>query len=110
MEKYDAHIVTANDLRHGNVVYLNASGEWTVTLAEAAVVRGEIDERAIFKEMQTQRHLVVDPYVLEVSVEKGTLKPKKLRERLRAQGPSIQFDMSPENSSWHPVSRGRQRI
>ncbi|MEE2933651.1 MAG: DUF2849 domain-containing protein [Pseudomonadota bacterium] len=96
MEKYDAHIVTANDLRHGNVVYLNASGEWTGNLADAAVVSGDVDDRAISEEMQVQRNLVVDPYLLEVSVENGTLTPKKLRERLRAQGPSIQFDMSPK--------------
>ena len=96
MEKYDAHIVTANDLRLGNVVYLNGSGEWTESLADAAVVSGDVDDRTFSKEMQVQRNLVVDPYLLEVSVENGTLRPKKLRERLRAQGPSIQLNMSPK--------------
>ena len=96
MEKYDAHIVTANDLRHGHVVYLNASGEWTESLAGAAVMSGDVGHRAISEGVQVQRNLVVDPYLLEVSVEKGTLTPKKLRERMRAQGPSIQFNTSPK--------------
>ena len=83
--------VTANRLSDGAVVYLDAQGEWTtdfrlaVTLAdkparEAALAAAEASARA---------NVVVEPYAIELEMRAGHLAPKSLRERIRAEGPTI---------------------
>lgn len=83
----DNHVLTANRLRDGAVVFLDRHGRWNERIADAAVAadshartallaRGEADARAA---------LVVGPYLVGVS---GGVAPEpvELRERIRASG------------------------
>lgn len=94
-------IVLASRLGDGRVVFLakgstEGAVQWASLIqgsqvaedeatAEALLALGEADARA--------RHLVVDPYLIEVEGEGATLKPTKYREEIRALGPTIRRDL-----------------
>lgn len=82
----DPVVVTANDLRSGRVVWLGAAG-WAEGVGEARVFAAEEAETALALGRAAEKALiVVGAYTVEVS--DGTV-PVKFRERLRADGPSI---------------------
>lgn len=89
-------VITANRLLDGRVVFFTAAHSWdsnvdtaevfadpaaaegAIQLAQNAVVAGEI----------------VDPYAIAVSTADGHVVPTILRERIRAEGPTIPSDFS----------------
>ena len=88
------HILTANRLRDGEVVYWRRGG-WTGLLAEAErfadpaaaeAARGASDA---FVRAQT----VVKPYLFEARTDAGGVLPAKEREVIRAAGPSVRRDL-----------------
>ncbi|MBX9593510.1 MAG: DUF2849 domain-containing protein [Roseomonas sp.] len=79
-------VVTANDLRTGRVVWLGSAG-WIGDVAAARVFgAGDAAAALALGQAAEQARIVVGAYVVEVSA--GPV-PLKFRERLRAQGPSI---------------------
>ena len=90
-------VLTANALGTGRVVWLAESGGWTRRItdarvfapqdAAAALAQGQADERA---------RLVVGAYTVEVELRAGLPVPLRFRERLRANGPSI--DAEPKHA------------
>lgn len=80
--------VTANRLTDGAVVFLRADGQWTTAYAEAeiahAVPRGEA--LLALADASARRQEVVGHYIFAVD-EEGV--PRALRERIRADGPSV---------------------
>lgn len=96
-----AQIVIASRLRDGRVVFLAEGStadrvEWAALIGDSAVALddaranellaiGEADARA--------RHLVVDPYLIEVKGEGVALTPTKYREVIRCLGPTIRPDL-----------------
>jgi hypothetical protein len=82
-------VITANSLGDGRVVFQTPTG-WTRELAaaeillskeglEAALARANADAAA---------NRVVEPYAIEVKRADARLVPVKLRERIRADGPT----------------------
>lgn len=90
-----AHVVTANGLRDGEVLYLAAGGRWTRDLAEAATADGDAAEAALMAiAEQAERSLqIVAPYAMAVAAETEGLSPLSQRERIRAWGPSVGTDL-----------------
>ena len=86
-------VLTANRLTDGIAVWLNANGEWTTSLQEALVARhGEAV--AALEEIGKKAYSdnkVVDVNVVDVQETNGTLWPLRLRERIRAQGPTMEY-------------------
>ena len=83
-------VFTANRLRDGRVVWLAAAGAWAETLAEAAVFPPDQAAAGLALAQQGERsQQVVGAYGTEVKVRGSIPVPVKFRERLRAQGPSI---------------------
>jgi sulfite reductase (NADPH) hemoprotein beta-component len=82
--------ITANDLADGRVVWLASGGPWTRSLASARVFGPEEAHAALAtaQEAERARH-VVGAYAVEVAVIAGVPRPLRLRERLRAAGPSV---------------------
>lgn len=88
-------VVTANRLDDGVVVYLDASGGWSERLAEARVISGSEDleaATAIAKRADEDR-VIVEAYPIDVRAADGRLQPLRLRERIRAEGPSVREDL-----------------
>ncbi len=86
-------VLTANRLTDGIAVWWSAAGEWQTRLqgslvandAEAAEALEAIGKR------DYEANLVVDVNLIDVDVAEGSLKPQRLRERIRADGPTIDY-------------------
>lgn len=86
------HIITANALMEGDVVYLAADGRWSRFHEEAAVFTNEDEAKARLGEALRQEADVVGPYLAEVTTDdKGQPKPLHFREAFRTRGPSNYF-------------------
>lgn len=85
-------IITANALGDGLVVFLTAAGGWTNSLAEARVIGPEaLPEALAYAKAQHDARIVVEPYEIEVTLEDGLPVPVRLRERIRAAGPTVAY-------------------
>ena len=83
------HAVTGNRLRDGKPVYFIGGGRWSDAIDEAAHVATEAAERLLAEAQQGRPHPVVAPYLFDVRIANGRLRPVSLRERIRAFGPTI---------------------
>lgn len=94
-----AKVLTANRLSDGIAVWLAANGEWTASLKDAFLARHDDAVTAI--EAAGARSLadnrVVDVNVIEIEETPNGPRPYRLRERIRASGPTINY--APEFST-----------
>ncbi|HUH49886.1 MAG TPA: DUF2849 domain-containing protein [Mycoplana sp.] len=86
-------VLTANRLADGISVWLDAAGNWNESLQAAFVAR---HKEAVEALEATGRHAfadnkVVDVNVVDVEEVDGVLRPLRMRERIRAEGPSIPY-------------------
>ncbi len=81
-------ILCAQRLVDGRPVYLGPAG-WSEHLAAAEIAPSEEACRARLARMTGGREEVVDPVAIEVVVAQGLPVPRRLRERIRALGPSV---------------------
>lgn len=84
-------VLSANDLREGDVVFL-AAGGWTRDPARAAIARdvgaaSRLEARAA---VDLKENRIVDPYLVPVAVD-GTGMPvaRHFRELIRQKGPTV---------------------
>ena len=87
-------IATANRVTDGRVVFLDNRGAWHESMAGARVADDEaaaetLDADAKFGEVA---NLVIGTYLIEV--EDQPLHPSRLRERIRAAGPTVQLALN----------------
>ena len=96
-----AQIVIASDLGSGRVVFLaKGSTEGAVSwggLIETSEVAADYARAdallAIAEADAAARHEVVDPYLIDVEEEGGSLSPTKYREAIRCLGPTNRPDL-----------------
>jgi sulfite reductase (NADPH) hemoprotein beta-component len=85
-------LITANSLGDGLVVFLTPDGGWSRDIAEARVIGpAEIDAALAYGKAQHDARIVVEPYEIETTVEDGIPVPVRLRERIRAVGPTVAY-------------------
>ncbi|WP_165492672.1 DUF2849 domain-containing protein [Lichenihabitans psoromatis] len=86
-----AHVITASRLRDGIVVFRGASAVWVdyLRLAEVLPTLAEAEGALSAAKQDEGRNIVVDCYVIEVVEKNGVMAPVKLREAIRAEGPTI---------------------
>ncbi|WP_346900060.1 DUF2849 domain-containing protein [uncultured Roseibium sp.] len=84
-------VVTANRLLDGEVVWLGAENNWVGELTRAKALETKEDVAAAMATAQQSiaDREVVEAYEVDVVSEDGCLTPKRLRERIRAGGPTI---------------------
>jgi hypothetical protein len=82
--------VTANRLADGAVVYLAVGGIWSSDINRARIARDEAAAAALLAEGEAAaaRQVVVLPYLFDLAGEDGALRPARLREVIRARGPT----------------------
>ena len=86
--KFTPKVVTASDLREGDVIYLTAAGEWTREHAQAELIEDEaIAELRLLKAMG-QPDRVVGPYLADARPGPNGPEPTHFREAFRTRGPS----------------------
>ncbi|MFO1127797.1 MAG: DUF2849 domain-containing protein [Rhodospirillales bacterium] len=87
--------VTANRLVDGIVVFLAEDGRWSEHARDSAVAidKAAADGLMAAAERAVEQRIVVGPYLMEVVDGPTGPQPLKLRERIRAEGPSIRIDL-----------------
>ncbi len=87
-------VLTANRLLPGEVVYWNSARGWVPRLAEAeALPGGKADDALAASAEWVSKREVVATYLFDVRVENGTIVPVKVREIIRAAGPTVRRDL-----------------
>lgn len=86
-------VLTANRLADGISVWLDAAGNWNESLQSAFVARHKeaVDALEATGKQAFTDNKVVDANVVDVEEVDGVLRPLRMRERIRAEGPSIPY-------------------
>ena len=68
-------------------------GIWSLALAEAGFAPSEADAKPLLDaaQLDAARQIIVDPYLIEVDRSGPAPRPVKLREAIRAFGPTIAY-------------------
>lgn len=88
-------ILTANRLSDGEAVWFSKAGGWSELMADgelAADAEAEARLEAIGK-AAFDNNEVVDVNLIDVQLVAGVIKPVRLRERIRAAGPTNRIDV-----------------
>lgn len=83
-------VITANRLLNGDVVWLAENGSWVERITLAKVYDGkEAVAAALAEGLDSEKNQkVVGVYEMDVTVEEGVIVPVRLREKIRATGPT----------------------
>jgi hypothetical protein len=86
-------VLTANRLSDGIAVWLDANGQWTENLQVALVARHAecVASLEAIGKRDFADNKVVDVNVIDVQEVQGRLWPLRLRERIRAAGPTMEY-------------------
>lgn len=85
-------ILTANELMSGAAVYLDASGNWQLEIDQARLFgpdEAELRDAVLEQSRLTGRLISLDAEVVEVI--DGKVVAQRLRERIRADGPTAPY-------------------
>ena len=93
-QNHGPQMLTANRLRDGDVLYRKGDG-WVLALAEGDVFTdpASADAALAAAQAETIRNEFVAPYLFEVRVTNGVIKPVKEREIIRADGQNVHADL-----------------
>jgi len=88
-------ILTANRLADGEVVWLAADHSWATSIAEAEIAHDAATEEKLERAGRAAflKNEVVDVALIDVAVVDGAIRPLRLRERIRAAGPTNRRDL-----------------
>jgi hypothetical protein len=82
-------IITANSLEVGLAVFQTVAG-WSADVNKAEVLETKQAADAALERARIDagRNLVVEPYAIDVTRNGSSIVPTRLRERIRAEGPT----------------------
>ena len=88
-------VMTANRLRDGDVVFLNRAGKWELAIDQAVLAQepqavAALEARAKDDEKST---LITGSYLFDAERMDGKIRASHIRERIRAQGPTVRIDL-----------------
>lgn len=84
--------ITANELHVGNVLFLSEKGNWTGDFSKAAIFDAEGFGAALNEAEQDEAEgRVIGVYEIDIEQSEQGLRPAKLRERIRAEGPTVAY-------------------
>src|SRR5687768_18422404 len=90
-------ILTGNELTSGGTVYLDSSNNWVEDLQAARLFsKEEAAERDAALAATKAGGRVISLEIEEVTLEQGIITPKRLRERIRAAGPTAPLTLNGE--------------
>jgi hypothetical protein len=89
--RFTAKVVTANDLRQGDVVYLTADDTWSRHHHEAELIEDEAHAQLRLLHAAAQRLVVVGAYLADARMGANGPEPTHFREVFRTRGPSNYF-------------------
>lgn len=88
-------VLTANRLADGEAVWLAADHSWADAIDAAEIARdaSAAERLARIGEASRLANAVVDVTLIEIDLVAGRIAPKRLRERIRAAGPTNRPDL-----------------
>jgi hypothetical protein len=90
-------ILTGNELTSGGTVYLDQTGTWVEDLQSARIFgKDEAAERDAALAATKATGRVISLEIEEVTLDEGRITPKRLRERIRALGPTAPLTLKGE--------------
>ena len=89
-------LLTGNELMRGDVLWWTGSG-WSKLIGDAVAVDGE-GEALLAREAADER--VSDLALVDADLVDGRLRPVKVRERIRAFGPTVRADLAIPGQDW----------
>ena len=97
-------VLTANRLGDGEAVWLSPDRHWIETLEGADVARDPAAEEALDRlgKESFDRNEVVDVDLIDVEVTSAGIRPIRLRERIRAAGPTNRLDHGKQAGQANP--------
>ena len=81
-------VVTANDLRLGDVIYQTVDDRWTRLHHEAELIEDEAHAQMRLLDASAQRNLIVGAYLADARSGTHGPEPVHFREAFRTRGPS----------------------
>lgn len=87
-----AHLViTGNRLRDGAVVWRGAAGDWSRDIADASIhaTEGQLAASLDAARLEEASGRIIGVYEVEVETRDHGVVPARLRERVRADGPTV---------------------
>jgi hypothetical protein len=94
-------VLTANRLTDGEAVWFSADQRWSEAIADADAVddsagdaRLEVAGKAAYDNNE-----VVDVNLIDVQLANGVIRPARLREQIRAAGPTNRHDLGKQARS-----------
>lgn len=88
-------VLTANRLSDGEAVWYAADGSWIETIdgSEIAADKASEDRLEAIGKAAYDNNRVVDVNLIDVAAVDGAIVPNRLRERIRAAGPTNRHDL-----------------
>ena len=88
-------ILTANRLVDGEVVWLGADHSWVNAIDGAEIAHDAATEEKLARAGHAAflRNEVVDVNLIDIALVDGRGEPQRLRERIRAAGPTVRRDL-----------------
>jgi hypothetical protein len=83
-------MIIANRLTDGLVVFYTDGGGWTVNIADGVVIEDDADQARMLVAARADedRCIIIDPNLIDVTVDGGSPRPVAIREAIRAFGPT----------------------
>ena len=89
--RFTPKVVTGNDLRAGDVIYLTADDRWSRLHHEAELIEDEARAETRLAEAAKQSLTVVGAYLADAQMGPDGPEPVHFREAFRTRGPSNYF-------------------
>lgn len=88
-------ILTANRLVDGEVVWLAQDHSWVSAIDGAAIAHDAAAEERLARAGKAAflKNEVVDVNLIDIVLVDGRVEPRRLRERIRAAGPTVRRDL-----------------
>lgn len=97
-------VITANRLLDGRIVWLGEDGTWQPLIRNARIYsNADIEDALKVQADRAQRDELVGVYGVQVTRSPSGIVPVTSRERIRAVGPSVHPDFTPEWQAVEPA-------
>ncbi|MGE3250514.1 MAG: DUF2849 domain-containing protein [Hyphomonadaceae bacterium] len=81
-------VLTAHDLKTGEVIYLAANDRWVSLIADAARLDDAAADAAL-KQAEQSETAVIHPYLVPLDEAGKPIARERVRETIRAEGPTV---------------------
>ena len=88
-------MIIASRLTDGRVVFMGERGAWVESIQDGVTFNNDRDAMRLMSRARQSAldNVVVDPYFIDVVLDKGYRRPAHVREAIRAFGPSVRTEL-----------------